>query len=127
MHPFEMTREMIDIESITENEKRVGEYLLRYLSGLAASSDGKAETMPVSHERFNVYAEWGTPTVVLSTHMDTVPPFFASYAARRALSDQRRAHREQGCAGIQRDSALRNYGKRKDGALGVSGAGRIRD
>src|SRR5271165_1683625 len=79
MHPFEMTREMIDIESITENEKQVGEYLLRYLSGLAAGSDGKAEAMPVSHERFNVYAEWGAPTVVLSTHMDTVPPFFASY------------------------------------------------
>ncbi len=74
-----MTREMIDIESITENEKQVGEYLLHYLSGLVAGSGGKAEAMPVSHDRFNVYAEWGTPTVALSTHMDTVPPFFGSY------------------------------------------------
>ena len=78
MHPFEMTRELVDLESITENEKQVGEYLLHYLSGLAAGSDGKAEAMTVTPERFNVYAEWGDPVVVLSTHMDTVPPFFVS-------------------------------------------------
>jgi len=73
-----MTRELVDLESITENEKQVGEYLLRYLSGLAAGSDGKAEAMAVSPDRFNVYAEWGDPVVVLSTHMDTVPPFIPS-------------------------------------------------
>src|ERR1700692_1292970 len=78
MHPFEMTRELVDMESITENEKQVGEYLLHYLSGLAAGSDGKAEAMPVTPERFNVYAEWGSPVVVLSAHMDTVPPFIES-------------------------------------------------
>ncbi|MBZ5698813.1 MAG: M20/M25/M40 family metallo-hydrolase [Acidobacteriia bacterium] len=78
MHPFEMTRALIDMESITENEKQVGEFLLRYLSGLAAGSGGRAEAMPVTSERFNVYAEWGRPVVVLSTHMDTVPPFIAS-------------------------------------------------
>jgi acetylornithine deacetylase len=79
MHPFEMTRALIDIESITENEKLVGEFLLTYLSGLAAGSDGKAEAMTVTPERFNVYAEWGHPTIVLSTHMDTVPPFIESH------------------------------------------------
>src|SRR5229473_8720456 len=78
MHPFEMTRALIDLESITENEKQVGEYLLRYLSALAARSGSKAEAMTVTPERFNVYAEWGAPTVVLSTHMDTVPPFIPS-------------------------------------------------
>ena len=78
MHPFEMTRALIDLESITENEKQLGEYLLRYLSALAARSGGKAEAMTVTPERFNVYAEWGAPTVVLSTHMDTVPPFIPS-------------------------------------------------
>ena len=78
MHPFEMTRALVDMESITENEKQVGKYLLHYLSGLAAGSDGKAEAMTVTPERFNVYAEWGRPVVVLSTHMDTVPPFMAS-------------------------------------------------
>jgi acetylornithine deacetylase len=78
MHPFELTRALIDIESITENEKQVGEYLLRYISALAARSGGKAEAMPVTPERFNVYAEWGKPIVMLSTHMDTVPPFIES-------------------------------------------------
>src|ERR1700722_15467330 len=85
MHPFEMTRELVDLESITENEKQVGEYLLHYLSGLAAGSDGKAEAMTVTPERFNVYAEWGEPWVVLSTHMDTVPPFFASSEDTEAI------------------------------------------
>jgi acetylornithine deacetylase len=78
MHPFELTRALVDIESITENEKQVGEYLLRYLSALALKTDGKADAMAVTSERLNVYAEWGKPVVVLSTHMDTVPPFFAS-------------------------------------------------
>jgi acetylornithine deacetylase len=85
MHPFEMTRKLVDLESITENEKQVGEYLLHYLSGLAAGSDGKAEAMSVSPERFNVYAEWGKPAVVLSTHMDTVPPFIASSEDREYI------------------------------------------
>ncbi len=73
-----MTRALVDIESITENEKQVGEYLFHYLSGFAAGSDGKAEIMQVTPDRFNVYAEWGKPVVVLSTHMDTVPPFIES-------------------------------------------------
>lgn len=73
-----MTRALIDIESITENEKQVGEFLLRYVSGLAAGTGGVAEAMPVTSTRFNVYAEWGAPAVTLSTHMDTVPPFVAS-------------------------------------------------
>jgi acetylornithine deacetylase len=34
--------------------------------------------MHVERDRFNVLATWGTPFVVMSTHMDTVPPFFAS-------------------------------------------------
>jgi acetylornithine deacetylase len=34
--------------------------------------------MDVEPERFNVLAMWGQPVVTLSTHMDTVPPFFPS-------------------------------------------------
>ena len=34
--------------------------------------------MDVEPGRFNVLATWGQPVVTLSTHMDTVPPFFAS-------------------------------------------------
>jgi acetylornithine deacetylase len=34
--------------------------------------------MEVEPKRFNVFACWGNPVVTLSTHMDTVPPFFPS-------------------------------------------------
>lgn len=78
MNVFELTRALVDIESITENEERVGDYLFDHLSALAESHGGNIERMPVSGNRFNVFAHWGNPVVTLSTHIDTVPPFFAS-------------------------------------------------
>src|SRR6266566_9588691 len=78
MDPFALTRSLIDIESITGREKAVGEFLFAALSKLAASTGGVVERMAVGPERFNVLATWGTPVVTLSTHMDTVPPFFPS-------------------------------------------------
>lgn len=78
MNVFELTRELVDIESITGNEMKVGSYLYDYLSNFAASTGGRAETMNVEPNRFNVLACWGNPAVTLSTHMDTVPPFFSS-------------------------------------------------
>jgi acetylornithine deacetylase len=79
MNVFELTRALVDIESITNNEERVGIYLFDYLSELAAQYDGYVERIEVEPRRFNVYAQFGTtPLVTLSTHMDTVPPFFAS-------------------------------------------------
>jgi len=78
MDPFALTRSLIDIESVTGREKAAGEFLLATLSKLAASSSGSVERMEVSPDRFNVLARWGTPVVTLSTHMDTVPPFFPS-------------------------------------------------
>lgn len=74
----QLTRALVDIESITENEKAVGEFLYDYLRPLAARYAGELERMPVEDGRFNVFAWWGKPDVVLSTHMDTVPPFIAS-------------------------------------------------
>jgi len=78
MDPFALTRSLIDIESVTGREKAVGEFLFATLSKLAANTGGVVERMEVSPERFNVLATWGTPIITLSTHMDTVPPFFAS-------------------------------------------------
>jgi acetylornithine deacetylase len=78
MEVFALTRSLIDIESVTGREKAVGEYLFATLSKLAGSSSGTVERMAVEPDRFNVLATWGTPDVVLSTHMDTVPPFFSS-------------------------------------------------
>src|ERR1039457_515492 len=79
MNVFELTRSLVDIESITNNEERAGNYLYDYLAPLAALYDGHIERMEVEPRRFNVFAQWGEPlTVTLSTHIDTVPPFFTS-------------------------------------------------
>ena len=78
MRVFELTRQLIDIESVTPNEYEVGEFLFAYLSRLAARYQGTVERMPVEERRFNVLATFGEPRVTLSTHQDTVPPFIAS-------------------------------------------------
>jgi acetylornithine deacetylase len=79
MNVFELTRELVDIESITNNEERVGQYLFDYLGALASRFDGAVHRIDVEARRFNVFAQFGnTPAVTLSTHMDTVPPFFSS-------------------------------------------------
>jgi acetylornithine deacetylase len=76
MNVFELTRALVDIESITENEEQMGDVLFAHLSELATRYGGHAEVIPVEARRNNVLAWWGEPTVTLSTHMDTVPPFF---------------------------------------------------
>ena len=78
MDLFELTRKLIDIESITANEREVGDFLWHQLSALAARFDGTVERMPVEPQRDNLFARFGEPHVVLSTHMDTVPPFIVS-------------------------------------------------
>ena len=78
MDLFELTRKLIDIESITPNERAVGDYLYSKLSELASEFGGSAERMPVEPERDNIFVRFGEPVVTLSTHMDTVPPFIPS-------------------------------------------------
>lgn len=73
-----LTRALIDIESVTGNERAIGEFLFVYLSSLAARTGGTVERMAVDRDRFNLFASWDPPDVVLSTHIDTVPPFFPS-------------------------------------------------
>ena len=86
--PIQLTRQLVDIESTTYHEGRAGAFLYDFLEG----ERYQVERMPVSQpdrvltpgagegERFNVYAGSAgiTPDIVLSTHMDTVPPYFAS-------------------------------------------------
>lgn len=78
MNIFELTKTLVDIESITNHEREVGVWLLDYLSALAVRTGGRVEAMEVEPGRFNVFACWGQPLVTLSTHMDIVPPFFSS-------------------------------------------------
>jgi len=72
-----LTRQLVDIESISGNEAAVGDFLHLELSRMGF----QAERMPVEGDRFNVYAtapRQPNPAIVFSTHMDTVPPFIAS-------------------------------------------------
>jgi acetylornithine deacetylase len=78
MNLFELTRALIDIDSVTPNEEAVGLYLLDRLSGITARTRGQVERMDVEPHRFNVLATWDQPVVTFSTHIDTVPPFFPS-------------------------------------------------
>ena len=75
---FELTRALVDIESTTNHEKNVGDYLFAHLSALAAKSNGQIQRMTAEPNRDNLFASWGEPVVTLSTHMDTVPPYFGS-------------------------------------------------
>jgi len=71
------TRQLVDIESITGNEGRVGDFLCDELKRLSFD----AEKIPVEGARHNLFATTPGqphPAVVFSTHMDTVPPFIPS-------------------------------------------------
>src|SRR5579862_1795259 len=78
MNLFELTRALIDIDSVTPNEEKVGQFLFDHLTALASRTGGRVERMDVEPRRNNVLAWWGEPIVTLSTHIDTVPPFFPS-------------------------------------------------
>ena len=75
MDLFSLTRKLIDIPSVTGAEGEVGRFLESYLHDLGY----RVETQEVTPARFNVIATTGAPSrIVLSTHMDTVPPFIPS-------------------------------------------------
>jgi acetylornithine deacetylase len=75
MTPFTLTRQLIDIPSLTGDEKSVGEFLATHLATLGYN----VEQQSITSDRFNVIATTGEPPhIVFSTHMDTVPPFIAS-------------------------------------------------
>ena len=71
------TRQLVDIESITGNEARVGDVVQSELVRLGYD----ANKLPVEGDRCNVCAtspQQPRPEIVFSTHMDTVPPFIPS-------------------------------------------------
>jgi len=77
MDLFSLTRQLVDIESISGNEGPVGIFLVEQLRQLGYN----VQRTIVEGERANVYAtlpQQPNPAVVFSTHMDTVPPFIRS-------------------------------------------------
>jgi acetylornithine deacetylase len=68
---FELTKKLVNLESITGNEKACCEFLSGYLRNYGF----QVKLQPVTEGRANVFAALGKSEVVMSTHMDTVPPF----------------------------------------------------
>jgi acetylornithine deacetylase len=83
--PIQLTRQLVDIESTTYHEAAAGEFLAEFLAAQGYAVERQPVPQPdlaktpggSTAPRFNVYAaaSSSTPDVVLSTHMDTVPPF----------------------------------------------------
>jgi acetylornithine deacetylase len=67
-------RALVDIDSTTGREQAAAAFLASELERLGYT----IERQPVADGRFNVFARLDEPAVVLSTHFDCVPPFFAS-------------------------------------------------
>lgn len=65
---------MVSIESVTGNEHTCTEFL----RGNLEARGFQVETQPVGEGRANILALQGKPEVVLSTHIDTVPPFISA-------------------------------------------------
>ena len=57
----------------------MGDYLWSYPDELARCFGGQVERLPVEPNRDNIFVKFGEPVVVLSTHMDTVPPFLPAH------------------------------------------------
>ena len=75
MDVVKLTRQLIDIPSVTGDELAVGQFLSSYLQQLGY----RVERQEVATDRYNVIATTDAPPrVVFSTHMDTVPPFIES-------------------------------------------------
>jgi acetylornithine deacetylase len=84
--PIQLTKQLVNIDSTTYHEGLAGAFLYEFLLSqryavektLVQQPELKLTPGAGTGERFNVYAALPgvTPDVVLSTHMDTVPPYF---------------------------------------------------
>ena len=71
MNVFELTRALIEIPSISGYEGQVAIFVAEHLG----AAGFQVELQDIGGNRPNVYARRGDPDVVLSTHIDTVPPY----------------------------------------------------
>src|SRR5207247_2105318 len=71
VNPFELTKHLMSIPSVTGAEREVGEFLSSHLASLSY----RVERQQVENDRFNVLAfAGGDARVLFCTHIDTVPP-----------------------------------------------------
>jgi acetylornithine deacetylase len=70
MNPFELTKTLMAIPSVTGTEREIANFLAQQLGSLGY----RVERQNVIGDRFNVFAFAGEGRVLLCTHLDTVPP-----------------------------------------------------
>ncbi|KAN0086671.1 hypothetical protein V8E54_000359 [Elaphomyces granulatus] len=93
-------RNIIQIESTTKNEAEVGDFIIQFLQArgfhvekqvvLTSEAERKGQNNPEYKERFNVYAYPASsqlPRILLTSHIDTVPPFIP-YSLNAHVSSQ---------------------------------------
>ena len=121
MDPVELValaRSLIDIDSTTGREGDA----CRWISSWLSDRGYDVVEQQVADDRFNVIATLDRPDVVLSTHIDTVPPFFPS-REEKGLLYGRGACDAKGilAAQIAALERLRAEGERRVGLLIVVG------
>jgi acetylornithine deacetylase len=123
--PIALTRSLVDIDSTTGSEAEVAGWLSRYLTDLGYT----VTEQPVADGRFNVYARLdAAPSIVFSTHIDCVPPFYPS-REERGLIFGRGACDAKGILAAQVTAAerLRQSGEQRIALLYVVGEERGSD
>ncbi len=69
-----LARTLVDIDSTTGREREAS----TWLAGWLRARGYRVTEQPVQDGRFNIFVTLDDPQVVLSTHIDCVPPFFPS-------------------------------------------------
>ena len=81
LDPIALTRSLVEIDSTTYHEGAAGDFLADFLAARGWSVEKTAVPQPLESAqagaRWNVYAgpASGSPDLVFSTHIDTVPPY----------------------------------------------------
>ena len=124
VNPLAFARELVDIDSTTGKEQEAGRWLASRLRTMGYA----VVEQPVADGRFNVLATLDPPAVVLSTHFDCVPPFFAS-SVRDGRLYGRGSCDAKGilAAQVAAVERLRSAGERRVGMLFVVGEERGSD
>ncbi len=120
----DLARALIDIDSTTGREAEACRWLAAYLRARGFS----VTEQPVADGRSNLLATLDPPVVVLSTHIDCVPPFFPSRIEEDRLHG-RGACDAKGIVAAQLTAVerLRESGERRVGLLFVVGEERGSD
>ncbi|ORX99453.1 Zn-dependent exopeptidase [Basidiobolus meristosporus CBS 931.73] len=75
---LDLHKQLVEIESISGNEAKVGEFLASYLQSHGWTIERQeVEGINGGPARFNIFAHTGNknPKVILNSHLDTVPPY----------------------------------------------------